>query len=289
MTSIFTILLTILICGIVSIALFCACLGILWIIAIGGAFGGTTLGFWELPITIICVIGCFASLLVCPFGAYYIRQTILDFADGFFLRFLVFCLVAGFQVTTITSVYFSGQVYGSILEARRSKRLESHRELLRQLEEANVSATVNRARILGDDGENITAEVTLQIENVPLVLPYYEIYISRINNLSGEFFVEPYIAYSKLPKPWIKATSLNKKWTFEEIETSRLLSDNPDEVTFRIEFARRYTNPTALPTSITPAFLIRWKDYNADLGDPNINITDSTFFDREITIHFEKE
>ncbi|HMJ08948.1 MAG TPA: hypothetical protein VK468_08085 [Pyrinomonadaceae bacterium] len=260
----------------------------LWILIVAGSFGGaSSLGSWETPVIILCGLGCIASFLICPLGAFLIRQSIFDFVDAFPLRLLVFCLIAGFQVLTITTLYFSVQVYGSILENRWANRTLPHRKLRLQLEDANMRVSVKWAKILSDNGENITAEITLRMENVPLVLPYYEIYISRINNRSGEFFIEPYIAYSELPKPWIRATNLHDKWTFEEIETKQFLSNDPDELTFQIEFARRHTSQTALPASITPTLLIRWKDYNESLGDPSINLADFIFFDRAIAIDFE--
>lgn len=104
----------------------------------------------------------------------------------------------------------------------------------------------------------------------------------------GEFDGEPYSENGDLPKPWIKATSENGKWHFEDIGIHQVLSDDSDEVTFQIEISPRNTNSTALPKSIMPILLIRWKELNASPGGPILDRTDPIFFDSTIPIDFKR-
>lgn len=162
-----------------------------------------------------------------------------------------------------------------------------HRDIGKQLAEADIRVSVERAKILEDDGEHVRANIRLRIDNVPATFPYYELYISKIDNQSGIFYVEPYLYPERQPKPWIKAINIDGTWNFEVSEKSEPETQSPNTVTFDLNFERGSADSQQLPKSISPAFLIRWKEFNSTIGDPTLNIADLTFFNEPISINFE--
>ncbi len=290
MSSLLTIIVVSVAAGIVSVAIFAACAWFIVIVAVGNGFGArSTLGNWETPIFILACLGVVLSLAICPAVAYFLRSLIFEITDSSVLRIFLLVGIAGFQIILIGTAYTSLQVYGAILERDRSHRTRTHRDILKQLAESDIRVSVERARILQDDGKQIKANVTLRIENVPPTFPYFEIYISKINNESGAFFIQPYLSYSpRLPKPWIKATNVDRSWHFQEAGTETLTSKSPNTITFDLNFERRrYATSEELPISITPTLLIRWKEFNSMIGDPTLNTAEMTFFERPIDIRFE--
>lgn len=55
---------------------------------------------------ILCAVGALASLMICPFIAYYVRQTVFDISPNIYFRIFLFGLVGFSQVIFLIFTYF---------------------------------------------------------------------------------------------------------------------------------------------------------------------------------------
>jgi hypothetical protein len=264
MSPLSNIIFTLSICGLVSVALFIICVGVLFVASVGHTFGGpSTLGSLEAPLVVLSLLGLALSLAICPFGAFYARQSALDLTPHFSPRLLIFSFIAGFQIIILTVGYYSLSAFALSYEKRSIQisdaRNEPYRKILNQFKESNIEIVVKNSEIVRDDGKTLVADVTLQIRNIPFIVPSYRLTLLSVNK--DESFIYKLHNFPDGPDyaGSLEATNENGKWIFRKSFTEELISDNADKVTFQIEITRLKATSGQLPETITPQ-LTTWKD-----------------------------
>lgn len=276
MSSLTRILLTSLSAGIISsiIAIVAgAILAYLFLTHMGIAFGpsGKSLTIFEVIVAIICLLVLLLSFFICPFAAYKARPVIFDYTSSIFLRVVFFGLIALSQIIILTTAHYSTVfIYSYKEEKAKQKRAEEMApiiELQNKLDSADVKVSINKSKILSDNGKVITAELTLQIENVPFIIPSYELHIFGVPEDGG--FLAPFQLPSDPQRrnPWIKVVDQNGKWVFQDIQTGAIISENSNEITLKVEYMRITAPKDKLPTVISPQLGIWTLQGNSYRGD----------------------
>jgi hypothetical protein len=155
------------------------------------------------------------------------------------------------------------------------KKHELHNNLIEKLDNAGIEITVTKARILQDDGENVSAEITLKIKNVPPIIPYYEMNIHQVEN--DDLFLARTSKNSIL-----KVYNEEGKWVFRSFFSNQIISTDENEVNMPLEFIRKKATKEMLPKTISPRLGI-W------VREDKIYFNDHLFFYKPIPVNFKME
>lgn len=239
------------VCAFVILSIFLSHFGIV--------FGGSSYRPSEERISLICLICLLLSLVVCPFLAYYLRESVFELTPLPTLRVLLFILIGSAQfiflfVECFTVFPYAAKAYqkATAPPSREEARRTRTGEVSEQLKAGNVEVSVKRAKIIYDDGTNVIAELTLQIQNVPLVVYDYSVEFRDFEK--GENFVVGIRNFSSRTAKFstIQAVNEGGKWAFYGQPGKELVSNNSDEVTLQISFFRTVPNNPTLPQTVTP-------------------------------------
>jgi hypothetical protein len=163
--------------------------------------------------------------------------------------------------------------------ARRANR--AHLETVAMLDNARVEVSARDARVISDDGQNVLAEVTFEINNVPSSLPFYEMNVHVVGQADSYYIGANRVSNGPDPNPYLKVTSSNGGWLFHDIFMNRTVSDDARNVTLRFEFSRRKAAPNELPDTVTPRLGI-WA------RDDKVYRHDYLFFYKPIPVSFRR-
>lgn len=253
----------------------------------GIVFGGSSYRPSEERISNICLVGLVLSLVVCPLLAYYLRESVFELTPLTTLRVLVFLLIGSAQFSFLVVEYFTVFPYAVKMhqkmtappstEEARSIRTD---KVSKQLEAANVEVSVKRAKIIYDDGTNVVAELTLQIQNVPLIVDDYLLEFRDFKQ--GENFVIGLRNFSNRRAKFgtLKAVNEGGNWAFYGQPGKELVSNNSNEVTLEINFFKSVPNNPTLPQTVTPLLRTILRDGTGAYAQFEI-------FNRPVPVSFE--
>jgi hypothetical protein len=282
------IILSTIICSFFSVGLFIISGLGLFLFAIAGMFGGGNVienSTANLILFLLCFCGFLVSFTICPILSYFIRHSILKVTAKSHLRLLIFLLVGGSQIILLLIGYNLIYTYeyfkrSSFSKSYVSQPIQKHPSIS-DLRKANVEVIVKNARVIYADKQNVVAKITLQIKNVPTILPHYFLSINEVGE-KREFTVDIVNSGPQIPKSSnnLKAVYENNSWVFYDPLQKNVFSENADEITFNISFHRYSSGSKSLPKTITPLLKIHHsKDKKTEL--------ESGFFNKPISITFE--
>lgn len=246
---------------------------------VGG--GGTPFEPHESVIFWLCIGGLIASFAIHPLGAYLVRHEIRQLTSSSTLQVVMFIVFASFQLTVLALAYGAFATRNYIASQQIRNLIRAHQEVVAKLDNAKVEVIAKNAKVISDDGKFVLAEVTLQIENVPFSIPYYEM---NIHDVGPEgLFLTAAVRQSNLniSNPYLKVMNRDHKWIFYDIFSKQEVSDNPDNVVLRFEFSRVKAARDELPNQITPRLGI-WP------RDDKIYYREHLFFYQPISVSFEE-
>lgn len=274
-----------LLCSLIFVGVFFPCLFMALKLVIGhiNFVGGGSTSFkpQESLIFWICVVAIILSFLIHPYGAYRIKDNFNQLTSSVPLRTVFFVLFAGFQLILIASAYGAELAKNHFAEQQRIKTFRAHKEIVAMLDNAKVEVLAKTGRVVADDGKYVLVEVTLEIKNVPLSLPYYEMNIHQAGQ-DGRFFTASVRQTNEsILNPYLKVTSTGGKWVFTDLFTKQTVSDDAQNVKLQFEFSRVKAAMTELPDTITPRLGI-WD------RDDKIYSQTYLFFYKPIPVIFER-
>jgi len=255
--------------GPLAAAIFVVSAGYLFISIISSMFGGSFLNSpsEDIAAMIVALMCALASTLICPFSAIYVRKSVIEITSSQFKRLLIYCLISSFQIIILFVGYVTLATFTNVsAERNRQKAIEdskAHQTILDELKSANVEVIADNARIVGDDGNLVVADVTFQIRNVPFVVPYYDLSLlptPNDNQLSYKLHSFP----DKLNKPSdgpdqrrsIKAKNESGRWVFYKSFTDELISDDSNKISLQIEIEHLRPSMLQVSTTITPQLTV---------------------------------
>lgn len=235
----------------------------------------------------LCLVGAIAALAIHPLGAYLTRYSVYKLTGSQQIRALVFVGFSCFPLILVFLLYTLNSVNSNV-----SFRIEEHERVVRQrrfeadvmtpLRAAGVEVDVLNARIIESRNQNgmVDAnenrrdtgelELTLQVKNVPSIVPRYILAIELLDDINISFYGGE-----------LEATNENGRWIFRDNMTREIISNNPDAVTFIIGFPRNEANTNYFPKSITPRLSLRATDYAITGYYP---VENSTFYNQKVEI-----
>jgi hypothetical protein len=254
----------------------------------GIVFGGSPYSTSDKIISLVSLGVLLVSLAVCPYAAYYLREDIYAATSLPTLRILLFLLIGSAQFGFLAVEYFT--VFPTVVKAYKKlttpptqAEIQHTKEsdVRRAIDAADIDVTVQRAKILHDDGRNLTAEFRLQIKNVPAIVDDYSIEVRSVNGEKGfvvgtrNFFRGELVKFLSL-----KAVLQNERWIFYGQKSDEIVSQTSDEVPFRVNFFRTGDESRELPQTVTPYL-------RAVLYDENKAFAQFELFDRPVPVKFE--
>jgi hypothetical protein len=227
----------------------------------------------------------FISLFICPLYTFFVLDTFDKLAEKLLFRALIittcFCLQ---PILLITAYYFAGwyNEYSNYKQIQKNIEIRKpFQELVQNLSRSNISVVVKKAKILSDDGKYVKSEITLQIKNVPNIIPYYEMNIHEVGNMNDNLFSGGYEDKERKINGVIKVVNENGEWIFKDYHPNQIVSANADEVVIRCGFFRENATQNMLPETITPRLGI-WN------REDKVYLDTYQFFYKPIPIKFEK-
>jgi hypothetical protein len=225
------------------------------------------------------------SLFICPLYTFLVLDTLDTLAEKAIFRALIigtcFCL----QFILLIAAYSFIVTYRQYSENRHTQKnielQKPFRELVQNLNRSNIGVSVKKAKILSDNGKYVQSEVTLQIKNVPHIMPYYEMNIHEIGNSNENLFFGGYEEKERKINGVIKVINENGEWIFKDYHPNQIVSVNTDEVVIRCGFFRENATPDMFPETITPRLGI-WN------REDKVYLETYQFFYKPIPIKFEK-
>lgn len=240
---------------------------------------------FDTPIIYFCLLMLAVSLLICPVAAYQNRERIFEITESPFVRTFLFGVVGSSQIAFLITLILGVVAYATYSEKKGIRNIREARAsfeaLSRKLDEADIQVTVEKAKILQDNGRFIVAEITLSVKNVPHIMPEYTLNIFYVNDQKG-FVIGYNRASSKsLINTWIKAMDRDAQWVFQDRVTNKIISESEDHITFEIDFERETAGGKELPLTISPRLGIFHQSDNS-------YVSNHVFFLRPIPIKFDK-
>lgn len=227
----------------------------------------------------VLLIGLLFSITICPLAAFFLRHSVFAVTENNSTRFVIFLLIGSLQIVLIFFTYygFNGYEYFRDEPQKMETRTkyEHYKELTEKLDNADIDITVTKAEILQDDGKNVSAEITLRIKNVPLIIPYYEMNIHQIE--TDDLFLPLFTNNSIL-----KVFNEDGKWVFRNFHSNQIISTDENEVNIPLEFIRKNASQKMLPKTITPRLGIWAREDKVYFGTHN-------FFYKPTPVNFKME
>jgi hypothetical protein len=225
------------------------------------------------------------SLIICPVYTFLVLDRLDTLAEKAIFRALIIVTCFCLQFILLIAAYYFIVTYSQYSENRNiQKNIELQKpfqELVQNLSRSSISVAVKKAKILSDDGKYVQSEITLQIKNVPNIMPSYEMNIHEIGNSNENLFFGGYEEKERKINGVIKVINENGEWIFKDYHPNQIVSANADEVVIRCGFFREKANPDMFPETITPRLGI-WN------REDKVYLKDYQFFYKPIPIKFEK-
>lgn len=225
------------------------------------------------------------SLFICPVYTFLVLDTLDTLAEKAIFRALIIVICFCLQFILLIAAYYFIVTYSQYSENRNiQKNIELQkpfRELLQNLNRSNIGVTVKKAKILSDDGKYVQSEITLQIKNVPHIIPYYEMNINEVGNRNDNLFFAGFSTKDNKNNTGMKVFNENGNWIFKDYWSNQIISENADEVVVEYEFFRENATSDMLPETITPRLGI-WN------REDKVYLETYQFFYKPIPIKFEK-
>jgi len=224
----------------------------------------------DIAAVLSCQVAIVVSLLICPFVAFYIRQSVFELSPEVLHRVLIFGFISTFPMILLAAGFYSIDLYQQISYERSAERgskdNEAHQKILDELKGSGIEVAADDARIITDQRDLVIAEVTLHIRKVPLIVPYYNIFLAPGKNEKGISY-----KFHNFPDGAPHARSLRAqnqagKWVFYKDFTDELVSDNSDNVTVQLEIFGVSPSDLQITTTITPLFTA-WSDETGPYKD----------------------
>lgn len=241
----------------------------------------------EKIISIVCLVCLVLSLVVCPFLAYYLRESVFELTPLPTLRILLFLLIGSAQfsflvVESFTVFPYAVKTYRKVTAPPSTEEVRRIRtdKVSKQLKEVNIEVSVTRAKIIYDDGTNVIAELTLQIQNVPLIVDDYSLEFRDFKQ--GENFVVGTRNFSnrRVKFGTIQAVNEGGNWAFYGQPGRELVSNNSNQVTLQIGFFKTMPNNPTLPQTVKPLLRTILRDGTGAYAQFEI-------FNRPVPVSFE--
>jgi hypothetical protein len=213
---------------------------------------------------LLCLIGVIASLAISPYAAYRCREAIFDASDVNSIRILLFSLIGFSQIIFLALGYFfvlpplsKAFVKVEPKPAAQTLRRQKTEEIIKKLSKVNIEVICKKAKIISRNGANITAELTLQIKNVPPEASFYRFEVPLVNQGKAFQFGKREIydngGHSITVTPLnIEAENENGEWVFYQKYPNKSRLGTNEEFTFRLQFYRENLQDDSLPETITP-------------------------------------
>jgi len=194
-------------------------------------------------VIVFCVLVVLASILLCPFVAFYVRDSIFALDLRLPVQILFFAAVACSHLIIFCPVYYIAPAAFSYLEmvrtGRKEKKKAAFQPLTDEVDRADVRVAVLGSKVVNDDGRTVRAEFTLRIENVPLIILKYEVRIAGTETM--EYFLVPFFKSSAgstqisagQRNAVIKAINQKGQWTFLMRRRTTLWQAVPMKFQFR--------------------------------------------------------
>jgi hypothetical protein len=207
-----------------------------------------------------CVLVVLASILLCPFLAFYIRDSIFALDLRLPVQILFFGAVACSHVIFFCPIYYIAPAAFSyremVVTRRKEKSMAAFRLLMNELDRAEIRVAVLGSKVVSDDGRKFRAEFTLRIENVPLIIPKYKVRIAQAEPM--KYFLVPFYKSSssgtrisrEQRNGVIKAKNRKGQWIFSDAATSTLVGSNSSEISIPVEIVRQPAAGNRLPKTI---------------------------------------
>ena len=222
--------------------------------------------FADEAIDILAVSVLLASQLICPLCAFTLRRSVLSVTNSAKIRILVFSLIAGFQIILVSMVYAVADANARIqvhkITQEQSKKDEERRKILAMLTASNIQVMASDVRVISDDGHTAIASVELEVQNVPLIVPYFDFELPTTRDdfgLSFSFHGFPNIQNQS--RSFLRAKQSDGKWLFYKGLSDEMVSDDTVKIAFQIEITNLRPSAQQVSTSITPRLTV-WRDEN---------------------------
>lgn len=253
-------------------------------------FGSNKPSIPDKIIFALCLLALLTSLIISPFSAYYIRDSIFALDLRLPAEILFFATVACSHLIFFYPLYYIAPAALSYLEMvltwPREKAEAAFRILMNEVDRAEISVTALRSRVISDEGRTFRAEFTLRIENVPRSLPYYELSIRGAETMEVFRVPTPRFSPDRLQKnapvrnAVMKVINQKGQWIFFNAATNNLVAGSSDAISIPVEILREPPAGDRMPKTII-VLLEAWK------RKKNTYSLFHRFFHKSIPVHFE--